>query len=226
MARLSHGGYRMSPRLLMLVVAAACGTPAAQAPHETNVEQGRPPVVGARIIGIVFRLAGSGEELPPDGGVVYLDDGRNETEMATASVELSAKSFSPLTVVVQPGAVVTFTNKDVLPHHVFSPDLKGWDTGVLRPDQHASRRFETPGVVTLLCNIHPEMLGYVLVIPSAPYGRIGSDGRYVIPNVHAGTYKITAWAPRTRTATQSVTVGATGAVTVDFHLQPQESFHD
>ena len=216
----------MSLRLVSIAILAACAPSIGRAPRETNVEPATPRVGGARVLGIVFRLAGAGEEVPPTGGVVYLEGGRTDPDAATASVELTGKSFSPLTAVIEAGGVVTFTNRDVLPHHVFSPDVPGWDTGVLRPDEHASRRFETSSVVTLLCNIHPEMLGYVLVVPTASYGRIGTDGRYVIPSVQAGTYQITAWAPRSRRLSRPVTVGASGAVTVDFHLEPEESRHE
>jgi plastocyanin len=211
------------PRALHLGVAAiaavCCNTPpATTAPATTNTEQVRPPLEGGKIIGIVFRLAGTGEEVPPNGGVVYIEDAPKEPgELTTASVDVQQKSFSPFITVVAAGGTVTFANRDALPHHVFSSDIKNWDTGVLNKDETATRRFETPGVVSLLCNIHPEMLGYVLVLPSTHYGRIGTDGRYIIPNVRAGTYRVTAWSPRLPLATQSVVVG-TSAVTANFTL--------
>ena len=115
---------------------------------------------------------------------------------------------------------MTFGNKDALTHHVFSPDVPGWDTGYLQKNETATRRFQAPGAVALLCNIHPEMLGYVLVIPSTYFGKVGADGKYVIANVPPGTYKAVAWAPRMQTTTQSVTVSATGVVTANFELRP------
>jgi plastocyanin len=188
-------------------------------------DHAKPPIEGARIIGIVFRLVGEGMEPPANGGVVYLEDAPKEAGEMTANVEFDHKTFTPFIAVVPVGGSVTFANKDALPHHVFSPDLKDWDTGILKNGETATRRFDSPGMVSLLCNIHPEMLGYVAVLPSSSFGRIGTDGRYVIPNVHAGTYRATAWAPRLPTVTQSVTVGATGVVTLNFHLPPPANTH-
>jgi plastocyanin len=158
---------------------------------------------------------------PPNGGVVYLEDAPKEPSEHEATIDVDHKSFSPFIAVVTTGRTVTFGNKDALTHHVFSPDLKDWDTGYLQKGETSTRRFDTPGVVSILCNIHPEMIGYVLVIPSSHFGRIGVDGRYVIPSVPAGTYKVTAWSPRLSTVTQSATVGETGSASLDFALQPR-----
>jgi plastocyanin len=207
--------------LLSLAASLGCNpTPRTTSP-ESNVgpDHLKPPIEGAKIIGIVLRLVGDGEE-PPKAGVVYLEDApRDPNEAMTATVSVEHKSFAPFITVVPSGGTVTFANKDALPHHVFSPDLQHWDTGILKTDETATRRFDAPGSISLLCNIHPEMLGYVLVIPSTHYGRIGTDGRYIVPNVHAGTYRITAWSPRLSPVTQSVTVGSIGAVTADFTLK-------
>jgi plastocyanin len=209
---------------LLVVLAFACNTPperAVDSTHATSTDQVKPPLEGSKIIGIVFSLVGAGEEVPPNGGVVYLEDAPKEPgEAMAATVNVDHKSFSPPITVISTGGMVTFGNTDPLPHHVFSPDLQNWDTGILKKGETRARRFDTPGPVSLLCNIHPEMLGYVLVIPSSSYGRIGTDGRYVIPNVHAGTYRATAWSPRLPPTTQSVTIGASGAVTANFTLRP------
>ena len=216
-------GTIRSAGALALASALACVAPEPMQPEaeSAHTELKKPPLEGGKIIGIVFRLTGTGEEVPPSGGVVYVEDAPKEPgEAATATVTVDRKSFVPFITVVAQGGTVTFGNDDTLPHHVFSPDLAHWDTGILNKGETSTRRFDSPGIVSLLCNIHPEMIGYVLVIPSTHYGRIGTDGRYVIPNLPAGTYRVTAWSPRLPPATQSVTVGATGAVTANFTLQP------
>ena len=103
---------------------------------------------------------------------------------------------------------------------MFSPDVREWDTGYLGKSETAKKTFESAGAIALLCNIHPEMLGYVLVIPSTYFGKLGADGKYAIADVPPGTYRVTAWAPRLPTATQSVTVPATGVATANFELTP------
>jgi plastocyanin len=174
------------------------------------------------IVGTV--LLSSTGKAPTGGGVVYLQDTPKQPGVATAAaIDVKHKAFSPFISVITTGGTVTFGNKDALTHHVFSPEIQGWDTGYLQKDHTAVRTFESPGVVALLCNIHPEMLGYVLVIPSTSFGKLGADGKYVIANVAPGTYGATAWVPRMLTATQSVTVGPTGTVTANFELHPADT---
>ena len=177
------------------------------------------PPAGPRIVGTV--LLSSTQKAPTGGGVVYLEDAPKQPGVATtAAIDVDHKMFSPFIAVITTGGTVTFGNRDALTHHVFSPDVQEWDTGYLRKNETAGRTFESPGPIALLCNIHPEMLGYLLVIPSTYFGKLGADGKYVIGNVPPGTYRATAWVPRLPTATQPVTVGPTGVATANFELRP------
>jgi plastocyanin len=204
------------------VVAGCNGTPApaspiASAPSAAALSSA--PLVGPRIVGTVV-LASTGKP-PATGGVVYLEDGPKQPGVAmTATIDVHNKEFTPFLSVITTGGTVTFGNKDALTHHVFSPDVQEWDTGYLRKNETAARTFASPAAIALLCNIHPEMLGYLVVIPSTYFGKLGADGHYAIAKVPPGTYKVTVWLPRTPTATRSVTVGPTGAATADFELPP------
>jgi plastocyanin len=154
-------------------------------------------------------------------GVVYVEDDVKQPGAAmTADVAIKNKDLTPFVAVVSKGGTVTFANRDALTHHVFSPELPGWDTGYLSKDQTTTKRFDTAGTYSFLCNIHPEMLSYLVVIPSTYFGRVGADGRYAIANLPPGTYRVTAWGPRMQSVTQSVTVAATGATKADFELRP------
>jgi hypothetical protein len=79
------------------------------------------------------------------------------------------------------------------------------------------RTFEKPGTYTLLCNLHPGMIGYLVVTPSNAFARADAKGKFTIKDVPAGTYKVTAWAPRQQPVTQSVVV-KDGDVDVGFEL--------
>jgi plastocyanin len=181
----------------------------------------KPPAAAPKIVGAVLSGVKNPPGPPDGGGVVYLEDAPKRPGVAmTAEVDVYHKEFTPFIAVVTTGGTVTFGNKDALTHHVFSPDLEKWDTGYLRQNESAVRRFDSPGPIALLCNIHPEMIGYVLVIPSTYFGRVDGGGRYSVADVPEGTYRVTAWAPRMQTVTQSVTVGPTGKVTANFELRP------
>jgi len=186
----------------------------------TAAPSSKPLPPGPRIVGTVLVTA-TGKPSTV-GGVVYLEDAPKQPgEAMIATVNVDHKEFSPSIAVITTGGTVTFGNRDNLTHHVFSPELQKWDTGYLQKGDTAGRTFNAPGAISLLCNIHPEMLGYVLVIPSTYFGKLGADGKYVIAAVPPGTYKTTVWSPHMQPISQPVTVGAAGSVTADFQLRPE-----
>ncbi len=209
-------------RAALLAVALSCNGPVpASSPQSviSPAEASHPDLSFPRIVGVVH-LSATGKS-PTSGGVVFLEDALKQPGVATtAAINVDHKQFSPFISVITTGGTATFGNKDALTHHVFSPDVQKWDTGYLEQNETAARTFDAPGPVSLLCNIHPEMLGYLLVIPSTYFGTLGPSGEYAIADVPAGTYRVTAWSPRLPTATQSVTVGPTGVATANFELRP------
>jgi plastocyanin len=209
------------------VVALGCNaapSPASPASGARSAESTKTPPPVPKIVGVVH-LSSTGKA-PPSGGVVYVEDAPKEPGVATtATIQIDHKEFSPFISVVTTGAKVTFGNKDALSHHVFSPDVPKWDTGYLQKNDAVAKTFDAPGAIALLCNIHPEMLGYLLVVPSTYFAKLGADGSYAIANVPPGTYRVTAWVPRTPTTTQSVVVGASGAAPASFELRSDATTH-
>ena len=72
--------------------------------------------------------------------------------------------FQPHILVAPVGATVEFLNSDKVAHNIFWPAISGnkklghnlgtWPTGEKR-----AFKFDTPGVVPLLCNVHPGDVG-------------------------------------------------------------------
>jgi plastocyanin len=152
--------------------------------------------------------------------VVYLEDGPLEDQPAhlqTVTISNRQMNFIPYISVAAVGARVVFANEDPFPHNVFSPDNEKFNLGNIPQNGAHARVFKTPGAYSLLCNLHPGMLGYLLVTPSTWYVRADGKGHFDMKHVPSGTYKVTAWAPRQAPVTQSVTV-ADGDVTVTFDL--------
>src|ERR1017187_4918484 len=54
-------------------------------------------------------------------------------------------------------------------------------------------KFDNPGVVSLLCNVHPEMAGYIIVSPTPYFAETDASGNYKIENVPDGKYNVVAW---------------------------------
>jgi plastocyanin len=150
--------------------------------------------------------------------IVYLEDAPVlPTAKMTTTVANHQMNFVPYVSVVPTGGKVTFRNDDPFPHNVFSPDNEKFNMGMIGQGEARARVFTSAGVYSLLCNVHPGMLGYVVVTPSGYYAKANVQGHFAIKDVPPGTYKVTAWAPRQQPVTQSVTVKA-GNVDVNFEI--------
>lgn len=150
--------------------------------------------------------------------VVYLVDAPKEPgPTMTTEIDQKGMAFIPTVSVIAAGGTVHFLNNDPFPHNVFSPDHEKFDLGTMAHAKTGARPFEKTGVYTLLCNLHPGMLAYVVVSPSSYFAKADANGKYTIKDVPSGTYKVSAWVPRLPEETQPVTVAA-GETTLDFHL--------
>ncbi len=177
-----------------------------------------PPVSVAR-----GNIVGTLTTKPPSlagQAIVYLEDGPKEdvpSHLQTVTIANRMMNFIPFVAVVAVGGKVVFTNEDPFPHNVFSPDNEKFNLGNIPQNGVHGRVFKSPGAYSLLCNLHPGMLGYLLVTPSTWFARADGKGKFEMKHVPNGVYKVTAWAPRQQPMTESATV-ADGDVTVHFDL--------
>jgi Plastocyanin len=102
-------------------------------------------------------------------------------------------TFSPHLLPIVVGTTVDFLNSDAVSHNVFTPDNEGYNLGTWPKGEKHSYTFKKPGVYTQLCSIHPEMLGFVIVLQNPFYAITKADGHFTIPNVPPGQYMLKVW---------------------------------
>ena len=96
---------------------------------------------------------------------------------STATIDQHNLMFVPQILVIRTGTDVEFPNSDQVRHQVYSfSAAKKFQLSLYAGRQHAPVNFDKPGLVTLGCNIHDAMIGYIYVTDSPWYGRTGSDG--------------------------------------------------
>ncbi|HVH86206.1 MAG TPA: hypothetical protein VM912_05740, partial [Terriglobales bacterium] len=84
------------------------------------------------------------------------------------------KSFSPHLLVVPPGSLVDFPNRDPFFHNVFSLfEGKRFDLGLYESGASRSVRFDRTGVSYIFCNIHPQMNAIVISLDTPYYAIVG-----------------------------------------------------
>jgi plastocyanin len=150
--------------------------------------------------------------------VVYID-GNFPASGGHATIDQRKMTFVPHVLVVQKGTTVEFLNSDPLGHNVYWPSVGGNkglanNLGTWPQGQKKSYTFNNPGAVPLLCNVHPEMSAYIIVVPSPYFAQTDGAGNFVIRGVPPGHYTIKTWAEGGRATTQQVDVGG-GPTTVN-----------
>ena len=148
--------------------------------------------------------------------VVYIEaiPGKNFPAPAEkVTVDQKGLVFHPHVVAVAAGATVEFLNSDKVQHNIFWPSIGGnkkvshnlgtWPTG-----QKREFKFDTPGVVPLLCNVHPEMSAYVVVSPTPYFALTDDDGNYKIADLPDGQYTAAAWHEGMKLQSKPVKAGA------------------
>jgi len=82
--------------------------------------------------------------------------------------------------------------------------------------------FTQPGLVVLGCNIHDEMVGYVLVTESPYHATTDEAGGARFRDLPPGTYRVTVWGPLIHdgdgTVSSSITVAGDGAQSLTMRL--------
>jgi plastocyanin len=156
--------------------------------------------------------------------VVYVDTIAGKTFPAPTQhpvIDQKGLQFQPHITVVQAGTTVDFLNSDAVAHNVFWTSVGGnkklgHNLGTWPKGEKRSFKFDTPGAVPLLCNVHPEMSGYVVVSPTPYFAETDKSGTYKIENVPDGSYTLTAWHEGAKNQSKPVTVS--GDTKADFTL--------
>lgn len=156
--------------------------------------------------------------------VVYVADLQNKTPGAPAEVRQINKQFMPRVLAISVGTRVGFPNEDILEHNVFSHSaIAEFDLGRFGRGLGKSRVFDTVGVAEVFCNVHKEMVSYIVVVPSSAFAITGKAGNFTIPQIPAGRHRLIVWErfARPRTVETSVEVLAGGTATLNLDLQEQ-----
>jgi len=156
--------------------------------------------------------------------VVYVDVVQGKTFPAPTNhplVDQKGLMFTPHITVVQQGTTVDFQNSDSVAHNVFWTSVGGnkkltHNLGTWPKGEKRSFKFDNPGAVPLLCNVHPDMAGYIVVSPTPYFATTDKSGEYKIENVPDGSYTVTAWHEGAKG--QSKPVAVAGDTKTDFTL--------
>lgn len=132
---------------------------------------------------------------------------------AVPSIIQARQKFTPRVLVVTAGSAVAFENRDHVYHNTFSvARARRFDLGKYPPGHRDTVVFDRHGVANLHCDIHPDEVGFVVVVPNHVHARPDTLGQFTLPRLPAGTYRLRVWHPRRGELTRAVTMPKRGDV--------------
>src|SRR5437016_11435279 len=136
---------------------------------------------GAMLTDAVVYAAPEGKDVPPSS--------------RTAVMDQKNKTFVPHVLPVQVGTAVKFPNSDDIQHQVYSfSPAKTFNLPLYKGTPANPIVFSAAGVVTLGCNIHDTMNGYIVVVDTPYFEKTEGSGRVEL-RVPAGNYVVHVWHP-------------------------------
>ncbi|HTU67376.1 MAG TPA: hypothetical protein VMF52_15620 [Steroidobacteraceae bacterium] len=166
-------------RPLVLALALLCVAPAFAGTLQVKASQrdGKP------LIGAVVTLDAESPAMPPAPPIKAIMDQVN-------------LQFAPDVLVLPVKSSVQFPNSDAVRHQVYSfSSARQFQLPLYRGKPYPPTVFDQPGVVTLGCNIHDNMLAYIVVTAAPFFGRTDAAGSWAAPAVPAGRYRVRVWHP-------------------------------
>ena len=99
-------------------------------------------------------------------------------------------------------------NLDPILHntHIRSEKRAFFNVVLLPKSQGIKKVLKEPGLMTISCNKHPFMMGYVHVFDHPYYAITDAQGGFSISNLPRGTHRLTIWHKTLGTIHQSVTI--------------------
>jgi plastocyanin len=166
---------------------------------------------------VVNALKRDGTPLP--GAVITLN---SESPAPTPAAPVKAimdqvnLTFVPDVLVIPVHSTVNFPNSDRISHQVYSfSSTRQFQLPLYRGKPYPPVLFDEPGIVTLGCNIHDNMLAYIVVTDASYFGRTDTHGAWTAEGIAPGRYRMKLWHPllnESQDIERTIDVGADGGV--------------
>lgn len=171
-------------------------------------------LAGTAMAGNVSVQVTDGGGKPLADAVVFLESPAAKAAAKPApgvDIAQSGKQFAPSVTVVPVGSSVHFPNRDTVRHHVYSfSPAKTFELKLYTGTPANPVLFDKAGVVVLGCNIHDNMIAWVLVVETPYYAKTNEQGLLTLNNIAAGAYRLRSWhsgmAPGSVPQTQALSV--------------------
>lgn len=144
--------------------------------------------------------------------LVYLDgvEGSFNGDNVVVSFDQEGKVFVPHILPIVKGTTVRIFNSDPFLHNVHAYDgkLGLFNLGIPPKANAVDKVFKQTGSYTILCDVHPEMSAYIVVLDNPFFSTLNPDGTFEIAGVPPGNYTAVLYHPeRDKQVKQVIEVG-------------------
>ena len=132
------------------------------------------------------------------------------------------KIFVPHVLPILKEEKVAFLNSDPFLHnvHAYLGRETLFNIAIMKSSKPKPRVkiFDQVGEHIILCDVHPEMETWIIVLENPYFAIIEENGSYKIENVPAETYILKTWHKKLKSQSREIIVGESGTVEVDLTL--------
>jgi plastocyanin len=129
------------------------------------------------------------------------------------------KAFEPRQLVIPRGSRVRFPNEDPILHNVFSVSAPNqFDLGLYKGAPGKEKRFEKAGLVRVYCNVHHDMVSYILVLDTPFHTTPDASGEFALPGLPRGPGKLVVWHEQADPWTMDVELPQKGPLAVGLQI--------
>jgi plastocyanin len=206
--------------LFLLIALVFANNAVAQAIIEGHVEL--PKTKSAPVMNKRYEIVAKSGVLAtnPPLAVVYLEGVFPKAEVpAVAQMIQKDLTFSPSLLPIRLGTKVEFPNEDEAYHNIFSYSApKRFDLGRYRSDERPVpfQVFDSPGLVTLRCDVHEHMRALILVLDTPYFVLTDPAGNFRLTGLPPGRYVLKAWINSKTTLEQPVELAADTVAQLNF----------
>jgi plastocyanin len=153
--------------------------------------------------------------------VVFLKDGPRGGALAPARAQMvqQDEAFVPRLLAIPRGSTVEFPNSDPYFHNVFSLSRGAtFDLGRFPQGASRSRVFTRAGLVKVYCHLHSHMSASIMVFDHPHFVVPHDDGRFVLADIPAGAYRLSAWHERIGESAKDIVIEAGRTIKIEFAL--------
>lgn len=165
--------------------------------------------------------------LGPGRGVRYavitlegLSKGRPLEREVVHEIDNVRCRFAPRVIAAEIGQFVVFKNSDPIlhtAHALFNGDQPQFNIG-LYPGRVSRKPLTAPGIVKIICEVHPWMSAYIAVTDHPYHAVTDIYGEYLLQDVPPGVYRLTLWHETLGKQEKKVEVKAGSVAQIDFSV--------